>query len=149
MAAMTCDCCEMVSINGVACHEHGCPNIGARWDADAELWIPKMRECFECGCTVDADAPCCSDVESRRLLDEDGIDAYRIYEGTEDERLRTCFDLPRNLSGEPPSGGFAVGGMRCVARVPRTGRSGVCWRFERGDPPVIGAGGGCFSPSPT
>jgi hypothetical protein len=59
--AMHCDRCEMVSINGVACHERGCPNMGARWDG--EIWI-KQRECFECGCTVDADDPCCNGDES-------------------------------------------------------------------------------------
>ncbi len=54
---MNCGQCEMLSINGVPCHERGCPNMGARWDG--ERWI-KQRECFECGCTVDADAECCN-----------------------------------------------------------------------------------------
>ncbi len=54
---MRCDRCELLSINGVPCHERGCPNVGGRWDgAD---WI-KQRECFECGCTVDAEDACCS-----------------------------------------------------------------------------------------
>ena len=57
---MHCDQCEMLSINGVACHETGCPNSrDPRYDAENETWI-KTRECFECGCTVDADDPCCS-----------------------------------------------------------------------------------------
>ena len=56
---MKCDQCEMLSINGVACHETGCPNARARWDADSESWV-QQRECFECGCTVDADDECCS-----------------------------------------------------------------------------------------
>lgn len=54
-----CDKCEMLSINGVPCHEQGCPNMGARWDREAQDWV-KQRECFECGNTVDADDPCCS-----------------------------------------------------------------------------------------
>lgn len=54
-----CDQCQMLSINGVPCHEIGCPNMGARFDHEAQIWI-KQRECFECGCTVDADDPCCS-----------------------------------------------------------------------------------------
>jgi hypothetical protein len=57
MSALNCDQCEMLSINGIACHERGCPNMGARWDG--QQWI-KQRTCFECGCTVDADSECCS-----------------------------------------------------------------------------------------
>ena len=56
---MSCDQCQMLSINGVPCHETGCPNMGARWDAESGEWI-KQRECFECGCTVDTDDPCCN-----------------------------------------------------------------------------------------
>jgi len=55
---MTCDQCEMLSINGVACHEHGCPNIDKRYDALEDRWI-LQRDCFHCGCTVDYDDPCC------------------------------------------------------------------------------------------
>ena len=57
---MNCDQCEMLSINGHACHEIGCPNCNARWDGDS--WI-KQRTCFECGCTVDVDASCCSELD--------------------------------------------------------------------------------------
>lgn len=32
---MKCDQCEMVSINGVACHETGCPNSRAKWDGES------------------------------------------------------------------------------------------------------------------
>lgn len=56
---LACDQCEMLSINGVPCHETGCPNMGARWDSESGEWV-KQRECFDCGCTVDADDPCCS-----------------------------------------------------------------------------------------
>ena len=56
---LTCPHCEMLSINSVACHETSCPNMGARFDRESGEWI-KQRKCFECGCTVDADDPCCS-----------------------------------------------------------------------------------------
>ena len=56
---MSCDSCEMLSINGVPCHETGCPNSKSRWDADNGTWI-RQRRCHECGCTVDKDDPCCS-----------------------------------------------------------------------------------------
>lgn len=55
---LSCDQCEMLSINGVACHERGCPNMGARFDAQEARWI-KQRECFTCGFMVDRDDPCC------------------------------------------------------------------------------------------
>jgi hypothetical protein len=56
MSAITCDQCELLSINGHACHETGCPNAGRRWDG--EFWI-RQRECFECGSTVDVGERCC------------------------------------------------------------------------------------------
>jgi hypothetical protein len=56
-----CDSCEMLSINGIPCHEIGCPNMSARWDDDNQCWI-KQRECFECGFTVDTDDQCCNEV---------------------------------------------------------------------------------------
>ena len=33
---MHCDQCEMVSINGVACHEFGCPNRYKKWNPEDE-----------------------------------------------------------------------------------------------------------------
>jgi hypothetical protein len=54
-----CDQCEMLSINGTATHETGCPNQNSRWDADRQDWV-KQRRCAECGFDVDADDPCCS-----------------------------------------------------------------------------------------
>ena len=60
---VTCPQCELLAINGVACHETGCPNMGARWDAESGEWI-KQRKCFDCGCTVDADDECCNGEEN-------------------------------------------------------------------------------------
>ena len=56
---VSCDQCQMLRINGIPCHETGCPNMGARWDAEQQGWV-KQRKCFDCGSTVDADDPCCS-----------------------------------------------------------------------------------------
>ena len=64
---MSCDSCEMLSINGIACHERGCRNIGARWDGEG--WI-KQRECFECGYSRDADDPCCDHEDYQTDSDE-------------------------------------------------------------------------------
>jgi hypothetical protein len=55
---MTCDQCQMLSINGVACHEIGCPNSKARWNGNE--WVQQYK-CFECGCTVDIDDECCNE----------------------------------------------------------------------------------------
>lgn len=42
-----CDQCEMLCINGVNCHEIGCPNSHKTWIAD-EGWV-LFLECKECG----------------------------------------------------------------------------------------------------
>lgn len=34
-----CDSCEALMINGVYCHETGCPNA----------WMGKKKHCFQCG----------------------------------------------------------------------------------------------------
>lgn len=60
MAKMHCDQCEVLMINGVFCHETGCPNSGSRWRGDT--WV-SQRNCFVCGCTADDDDPCCEDGE--------------------------------------------------------------------------------------
>ena len=57
--AARCNQCEALMINGVFCHETGCPNTKARYDSESGEWI-KTRKCFECGCTVDADDLCCA-----------------------------------------------------------------------------------------
>lgn len=57
---MRCDQCAMVTINGVPCHEHGCPNRNARWDG--EQWV-RQTTCHECGCTVDVGDECCTGEE--------------------------------------------------------------------------------------
>jgi hypothetical protein len=37
---MLCDSCTACYINGILCHEHGCP----------DAWRTDIRECKECGC---------------------------------------------------------------------------------------------------
>ena len=39
MATGRCDSCEVANINGVRCHEIGCP----------DAWRDEVRECKECG----------------------------------------------------------------------------------------------------
>ena len=55
-----CNQCEAAVINGVYCHETGCPNIHKRL-IDGE-WV-RVRECRECGCEVIGDDICCTDAD--------------------------------------------------------------------------------------
>lgn len=60
---MKCNQCEMLSINGVACHEHGCPNANKVW-RDGE-WV-REYECPECGQTYlerSEANDCCNDMD--------------------------------------------------------------------------------------
>lgn len=56
---MRCDSCEMLMINGVPCHERGCPRGGDRYDSDTQTWVAQYV-CRECGCTVDRTDDCCN-----------------------------------------------------------------------------------------
>lgn len=55
---MTCDQCQATMINGVFCHETGCPNIALQ-----------PRQCRECGQPFNPESrfhftgPCCTDQE--------------------------------------------------------------------------------------
>ena len=60
---VTCDQCEMLSINGVACHETGCPNGGRTWNVERQQWV-KYVDCFECGFQVEVGETCDCQVEA-------------------------------------------------------------------------------------
>lgn len=53
---MKCNQCQMLSINGIACHETGCPNFRKVW-RDGE-WITLLR-CYECGDLIEPGEICC------------------------------------------------------------------------------------------
>lgn len=65
---MHCDSCQIVAINGIACHEIGCP----------DSWKDTTRECFECGCDFspegryDQTCPDCLNPQSFDEFDELG-----------------------------------------------------------------------------
>ena len=40
---MRCDQCVSCYINGMFCHEHGCPNIKKFYDPDEERWVSEDR----------------------------------------------------------------------------------------------------------
>ena len=54
---MNCDQCQAAMINGVFCHESGCPNTKKTWVQDRESWVKFIR-CFECGEDVEAGESC-------------------------------------------------------------------------------------------
>lgn len=59
-AHVKCSQCKALVINGVACHERGCPNI--------------VPECRECG-SLDPDGTCCQwDVEDAIAAEEQAIE---------------------------------------------------------------------------
>ncbi len=69
-----CDQCEQLRINGVVCHEIGCPNMGRTWDEEREQWI-KYVECYECGCDVEVGTSCdCSNEEWEPEPEPEDID---------------------------------------------------------------------------
>lgn len=45
---VSCNQCQMLSINGVACHETGCPNSRKTWDSESQSW-KRLVECSNCG----------------------------------------------------------------------------------------------------
>jgi len=47
-------------INGVACHESGCPNKHARWDMDGVMWVRQIV-CDTCGYDCDVGTECCTE----------------------------------------------------------------------------------------
>lgn len=59
-AIMRCNQCEALMINGVFCHETGCPNTRSRFDEQSGEWI-KQYKCFTCGCDADVDSNCCAE----------------------------------------------------------------------------------------
>jgi hypothetical protein len=54
---MRCDQCEMLSINGVPCHETGCPNSRKTWIEERGEWVVFL-DCFACGFPVESGTVC-------------------------------------------------------------------------------------------
>ena len=55
-----CNQCEAAMINGVFCHETGCPNSKKRWNAEKQDFERSIK-CWECGfefCPDDGDGVC-------------------------------------------------------------------------------------------
>lgn len=66
-----CDQCEALMINGVFCHETGCPNSKKTWVEERQEWV-RFVECRECGSEVEVGDTCnwCAEIEAEREDDE-------------------------------------------------------------------------------
>jgi hypothetical protein len=65
---MRCNQCQMLSINGVPCHETGCPNTRKTWIESRGEWVCFVS-CFVCGFDVEAGTVCgCEDVEDTEQI---------------------------------------------------------------------------------
>lgn len=80
--ARHCDQCEVLFINGVKCHEHGCPSA----------YKDEIRECKDCGCDFEPESSrqtFCNDCLNPPVFDDDDIDPEDDFEFDqleEDER---------------------------------------------------------------
>lgn len=75
-----CDQCEPLMINGIFCHETGCPNINKIWDSLTETWIPEGEE-YDCDLDLDDDTGVYYDETlgeyvEKEYNDEDELDDY-------------------------------------------------------------------------
>ena len=69
---MNCNQCEMVCINGYACHEAGCPNRAKRWSVTQRDWVREYF-CPECGCgydTLEERQQCCAGNDDETSTEE-------------------------------------------------------------------------------
>ena len=57
---MKCNQCEACMINGVFCHETGCPNSKKRYNQESESW-ETMVTCWTCGYEVPEGEICCGE----------------------------------------------------------------------------------------
>lgn len=56
-AVVNCNQCEAAMINGVFCHETGCPNSRKTWVPERGEWV-LFHDCFECGYPVEVGTAC-------------------------------------------------------------------------------------------
>ena len=79
---MMCDQCQAIAINGINCHEQGCPNY---W-MDPLTGEPYQKECKECGCKFtpdDQDQELCDDQCAAHYWGSDFIDDWLLDIGGE------------------------------------------------------------------
>lgn len=77
-----CNQCDSAVINGVYCHESGCPNQDKKYNHESESW-ESVYECSECGCehnSAESAGECCQDgIDSIELEEEEEIPLYDVF----------------------------------------------------------------------
>jgi len=58
-----CDQCNEMMINGVRCHERGCPNDNKAYDPDCGQWV-NVYTCWVCGYEVQEGEVCSCHTET-------------------------------------------------------------------------------------
>jgi hypothetical protein len=69
-----CKSCEMIAINGVPCHEPGCP----------DAWLASVRECKECGMDFTPDG------SAQRFCDDSCAAAFYGWPDAGDDDAELC-----------------------------------------------------------
>ncbi len=68
-----CNQCDSFSVNGIYCHESGCPNEDKKYNHDTESW-ESVYTCFECGCEYDnpeSAGECCGFIQEEEEEEEE------------------------------------------------------------------------------
>ena len=74
-----CDQCSADMINGIFCHEAGCPNQGKKWDGEREAWI-SYHPCSICGLEVE-EGEICSCFDDENFYEPEAISDCFIEKG--------------------------------------------------------------------
>lgn len=74
-----CNQCDSAVINGVYCHESGCPNMGKKYNFESESWC-EVYKCPECGFEYeDSESAyeCCQPIDPEE--EEEEIPLYDVF----------------------------------------------------------------------
>jgi len=88
---MKCNQCNACMINGVFCHESGCPNQGKKWNPETQEFI-KIYTCQECGqeyINEDSLDSCCQPEEEETPLYDVFIRSWWVYDDVKEYNYKT------------------------------------------------------------
>ncbi len=95
---MKCNQCNPVMINGVFCHESGCPNQGKKWNNDTQEFMT-VYACQECGSEYfypESIESCCQPIEEEEEEEEETplYDVFIRSWYTRDEKTKKLLNYP-------------------------------------------------------
>jgi hypothetical protein len=70
LVRIRCDQCELLRVNGIVCHETGCPNAGKHFDPETSEWT-RYVSCRECGELQVEGESCCEDEAAHQMICEE------------------------------------------------------------------------------